>query len=168
MFQLAAPRNATSWGGNGPRLRRWKPGEVREGGRLAGGSPLATAGFWRIDGSFRHQKFSAIWPKPLCTSRTSGLVFSLRRPQPWLALRFILHEPVLGLARWPGSPSSVRRALTKNRPMLRYLRVEELAAFTRARRSAYCARGSLQLEGVDDPTMPRLWRQQPCPCQTPV
>ena len=58
--------------------------------------------------------------------------------------------------------------VNENRPMLRYLRVEELAAFTRARRSAYCARGSLQLEGVHDPTMPRLWRQQPCPCQTSV
>jgi hypothetical protein len=70
--------------------------------------------------------------------------------------------PVAGL--------SVIRAegLNENLPTLRYLRVEELAALTRARRSAYCARGSLQLEGVHDPTMPRLWRQQPCPCQTPV
>jgi len=58
--------------------------------------------------------------------------------------------------------------VNENRPMLRYLRVEELAALSRARRSAYCARGSLQLEGVHDPTMPRLWRQQPCPCQTSV
>lgn len=97
-----------------------------------------------------------------------GLLMCL---QPWSAVRFILLEACFWTCPVAGLSVIGADGLNENRPTLRYLRVEELAAFTRARRarrSAYCACGSLQLEGAHDPTMPHLWRQQPCSCQTPV
>ena len=100
------------------------------------------------------------------TTRTSGLNFlggalNLGRPYGLFS-----RKPFLDL---PGgrAPSSVRRALTKTGPFS-LSPCRRIGSLSRVRRSAYCARGSLQLEGVHDPTMPRLWRQQPCPCQTPV
>jgi hypothetical protein len=117
---------------------------------------------------FAIRNSGAIWPTPPCHNPYIGPSIFSAAPSTLVGLTVYSPRnrfwtcPVAGLCLIHAE------GLNENRPMLRYLRVEELAAFTRARRSAYCTRGSLQLEGVDDPTMPRLWRQQPCPCQTPV
>jgi len=161
MFQPAALRNAISWGGNGPGCA----GGSR-GGRGAASSPQLV--FWSIDGTFAIKNSGAIRPKPPCHKPYIGPSIFSAAPSTLVGLT--VYSPRTRFWTCPVAGLSVIRAegLKANRPMLRYLRVEELAALSRARRSAYCARGSLQLEGVHDPTMPRLWRQQPCPCQTSV
>jgi hypothetical protein len=93
----------------------------------------ATAGFLI---PFAIRNLGAIWPKPPCHKPYSLVVFSRRRPEPWSPYGLFSTNrfwicPVAGL--------SVIRAegFNENRPTLRDLRVEELAAFTQARRSAH-------------------------------
>ena len=81
--------------------------------------------FWRIDGTFAIRNSGAIWAA-LPTSRTSGLVFSralnLGRPYGLFSTNPFLDLPGGRALRHPCE------GLNENRPMLRYLRVEELAS----------------------------------------
>lgn len=100
MFQPAALRNAISWGGNGPRLRRGPKG----GGRLV---------FWRIDGTFAIRNSGAIWPKPPCHKPYIGPNSFSVAPSTLVGLTVYSPRTRFWTCRVAGLSVIRRRALTK-------------------------------------------------------
>jgi hypothetical protein len=94
---------------------------------------LATAGFLV---PFAIRNSGAIWPKPPYHKPYIGSIFSA---VPSTLVGLTVYSPRTRFWTCPVAELSVIRAegFNENPPTLGDLRVEELAAFTRARRSAY-------------------------------